>query len=349
MHTLVGSRWKHCWMLFLLCLTLAACTVNISAGGTGTSTTPDQPLGSGAQGVQIFVEPDAGEQVITDAITNAQHSIWLEMYLLTDRHVMSALEEAANRGLDVRVMLEAHPYGGGSVSPSETMDRLSAAGVKVQATSPAFALTHEKGMIIDGTSAYIMTANLTNAALGVGSTRNREYGIIDTNSADVKAVSAIFEADWNRSQITLNDANLVVSPLNSRSSLEALIKSAHTSLEIESEELADQTIEQDLAAAAQRGVSVKVILPASGSAVSGNRSGTSLIEQSGAQVREDTHLYMHAKIIVVDGTRAFVGSENFSPQSLDRNRELGIILADQHVLSVLQQAFSQDWSSSRSA
>jgi cardiolipin synthase A/B len=66
----------------------------------------------------------------------------------TDRNVLRGLEEAANRGLDVRVMLEPDPFGGGS-SPSKTLDTLAASGIKTQSTNPSFPLTHEKGMIID--------------------------------------------------------------------------------------------------------------------------------------------------------------------------------------------------------
>ena len=99
------------------------------------------------QGVQVYVEPDAGEHPITDAINAAQKSIWLEIYILTDRNVIRALEEAANRGVDVRVMLEPHPFGGGG-SPARTMDQLGAAGAQVQESSPSFALTHEKGIPI---------------------------------------------------------------------------------------------------------------------------------------------------------------------------------------------------------
>ncbi|WP_189361384.1 phospholipase D-like domain-containing protein [Thermogemmatispora tikiterensis] len=346
-----ASRWQKGLfpVLFCLLLLLSACNIEITAGGSTLLASPTAVLSNGAQqGLQVFVEPDAGEGVITNAINGAHRSVWLELYLLTNRNVINALEEAANRGLDVRVMLETHPYGGGSLSPTETMDRLSAAGVKVKATSPAFALTHEKGMIIDGTTAYIMTCNLTNAALGVGSTKNREYGIIDTNPPDVKAVSDIFEADWNRTQVSLSNPNLVVSPINSRSVLESLIKGAQKSLLIEAEELIDDTIEQDLAAAAQRGVTVQVILPYQSSSSDSNHSGIMAIKRGGAQVREDKQLYMHAKLMIVDGEKAFVGSENFSSQSLDHNRELGIVLSDQHILSVLQQTFSKDWNSSRS-
>jgi hypothetical protein len=79
-------------------------------------------------------------------------------------------------------------------------------------------------MVIDQSTAYIMTSNFTNAALGTGSyTKNREYDIVDTNAQDVQAVDAIFQADWNHTTASFNDANLVVSPVNARSDFTTLI------------------------------------------------------------------------------------------------------------------------------
>jgi cardiolipin synthase A/B len=334
----------------ILCTLLIGCNVNITQDNTPTtSTVTSSNVGSGAQGLQVYVEPDAGYQVITNAISGAKQSIWVEMYLLTERHIIQGLEEAAHRGLDVRVMLEAHPYGEGSVSPTGTLDRLNAAGVKAKITNPAFALTHEKGMIIDGQTAYIMTSNFTLSALGGSrSVTNREYGIIDNNSQDVQAVTNIFNADWNRTEAQFNDPNLVVSPVNSRNAFTSLINSAHSSLLIEAEEMQDNGIEQAIINAAKRGVHVQVILPApSGSSGDSNSQGISTIQQGGTQVKEDPRYYMHAKIIVVDGQKAFVGSENISTASLEQNRELGIIVADQNVINTLQQTFQQDWGDSQ--
>ena len=151
--------------------TLAGCIINISTGGSNTpQCTSNCAAGSGAQGARVYVEPDDGEQIITGAIKGARKSVWLEIYILSDRNVIRALEDAANNGIDVRVMLEPHPVGGGT-SASKTIDQLKAAGVRAQYTSPDFALTHEKGMIIDGSTAYIMTSNFSRSALG-GSTFN---------------------------------------------------------------------------------------------------------------------------------------------------------------------------------
>lgn len=341
-------------IILILCILLSGCSANFSSLVSSSNTSVDNiTLGSGAQGVSVFVEPEASDHGITSAITGAQKSVWVEMYLLSDRNVIKALEEAAHKGIDVRVMLEMHPYGGGS-SPQKVLDQLLAAGAKAQPSDSSFALTHEKGMIIDGTTAYIMTSNFTRAALGGTSggkagTKNREYDIVDSNPQDVQAVIAIFNADWNHTTAQLNDPNLVVSPINSRNAFTSLIGSARHSILLEGEEMQDSGIEQALLNAAKRGAQVQVILPSATSGSSdSNSEGIITLKQGGVQVKEDPLLYMHAKIIVVDGQKAFVGSENVSAQSLDKNRELGIIVADSSVLSILQQTFKQDWSDSRS-
>ncbi len=338
-------------IVITLCMLLTGCST------VTMSTTPcdNCAVGSGTQGVQVFVQPDAGDQVITNAIAEAEKSVWVKMYLLTDKHIIQALEEAAHRGLDVQVMLEMHPFGGGGSSPTETLDRLRAAGVNAQPSSPDFALTHEKSMVIDGNTAYIMTCNFTLSALGEGNhLKNREYGIIDSNPQDVQAVVNIFNADWSRTPAQFNNPNLVVSPINSRNTFITLINNAHNSLLIEAELMNDDAIEQALVYAVKRGIHVQVILPAPSSSSDGGTgdsasAGITIIKNGGVQVKMSTQLYMHAKIFVVDGQKAFVGSVNISTASLDSNRELGIIVSDQNVLATLQQTFQQDWSDSYAA
>jgi phosphatidylserine/phosphatidylglycerophosphate/cardiolipin synthase-like enzyme len=106
----------------------------------------------------------------------------------------------------------------------------------------------------------------------------------------------------------------------------------------------DAEIEQALIGAVRRGVQVQVILPAPKSSSSDNNGqGIDSIKQGGVQVKEDSVLYMHAKMIVADGQKAFVGSQNISTASLNRNRELGLIIADSNAINTLQQTFQQDW------
>jgi phosphatidylserine/phosphatidylglycerophosphate/cardiolipin synthase-like enzyme len=54
-------------------------------------------------------------------------------------------------------------------------------------------------------------------------------------------------------------------------------------------------------------------------------------------------------MILADGTLAYVGSENFSAQSLDGNRELGVLVADPTALARITSMFQLDWSTAQAA
>lgn len=327
---------------------LAACLAGCGQAPAGTTPIatcvgPTCRAGPGARHVSVFVEPQAGARPILSGIVSATQSIWLEVYLLTDVRVIHALEDDAARGVDVRVLLELAPYGEAGPAPQQTLETLIAAGVHARASDPAYRYTHEKAMVVDGATVYIMTCNLTRSGLG-GSSRatNREYGVIDTDAVDVAEVAAIFQADWDHRTPRLADPNLVVSPVNARARLLDLINSAHTALEIEDEEMLDPLSEDALTSAAHRGVRVDVVLPAPG----GGASPTADVAQlahGGVHVRFGTAIYTHAKLVVADRVRAFVGSENFSANSLDANRELGLIIADPTALATLETTFNVDW------
>ncbi len=318
-------------------------------GGTSTSGTsaPCTSACSSSGGIQeatLSVEPQAGDTPEVQAIQGAKQSIQMEMYLLTERNVINALEDAANRGVNVQVMLEEHPAGSGSTSPDQTIQALNAAGVHAQGTNPQFALTHAKLMVIDGKTAYISSGNFTKSALGgSSSTTDRDFLITDTNSTDVQQCAAIFQADWARTTPQITDPNLVVSPVNARSKLTALINGAKQSLHLEEEEMEDPQIIQALTAAAGRGVQVEVVLPNSSS----DDQGAQQLTQGGVKVTrvDDTNggLYIHAKIIIADGNLAFVGSENISTQSLDQNREIGVLVANSQVIQQLEATFETDF------
>jgi cardiolipin synthase len=337
--------------LLVLALILVGCSLPGNSGSSSASCTSTSgsgcAVGSGANKLQLFIEPDAGVQPVTDAIRAAQHSIWLEIYLLTDTPVISALEDAANQGRDVRVMLDPHPLGISSTSVQETLEKLKAAGVKTNQSNPAFEFTHAKFMLIDGSTLFLMTANFSQSALGGSkSGANREYLLADTESQDVQEAQDIFTNDWNRTTPTLTDDNLIVSPVNSRAKLLALINSAQSSISIEDEEMLDQQAEDALAQAASRGVRVEVVLPAPSGSSDSSAAGVAFLRKANVSVREDKKLYIHAKLMIIDNARAFVGSENFSSTSLDKNRELGLIIAAPDIIQMLETTFMTDYAAS---
>ena len=326
--------------------TTAGTTTPTSGTPTPSACTSACTTGTGLQSGTLFTEPAAGDSPVVQAIKGAQQSVEMEIYLLTEKTVINALEDDANRGINVQVMLEPHPYGSGPVTPQQTMAALSAAGVHTEPTNTQFALTHAKLLIIDGQAAYISTGNFTKTALGGSSaySADRDYMIVDTNTTDVQECNAIFTADWARTTPQLADPNLVVSPINARSKLLALIGNAKQKLHLEEEEMQDPQFIQALTTAAQHGVNVQVVLPASSS----DDQGAQQLTQGGVHVArlQDSaggNPYIHAKIIIADGTLAYVGSVNASTQSMDQNREVGILVANASIIQQLESTFGQDY------
>lgn len=308
--------------------------------GSPPHLTPQPPLGLGVQDVRLLVEPDDGKRRLTTPIRDAERSIDLTMYLLTDHTLIHDLEYAAASGVRVRVLLEPAPFGDGASSRSANQsayDQLYAADIPVRWSSRRYLLTHQKTMTIDGATAYILTMNYTRSAF----TSNREFAVIDKVPADVAEAEAIFNADWRGGTPALPDPNLLVSPVNSRARLLALLARARESIEVYAEEVQDAEIEDALVAAAHRGARVRLI---SNAGDASNARGIARLQQGGVQVHLVTSPYIHAKMVLVDGRWAFVGSENFSPASLDHNRELGVLIDDPDALARLQDTFGQDWS-----
>jgi phosphatidylserine/phosphatidylglycerophosphate/cardiolipin synthase-like enzyme len=305
---------------------------------------PRVTLGAGVRHVDVIVEPDDGVRALTRAIRDATRSIWLTMYLLTNRTIIHALEYAHASGVQVRVILEPHPYGMRSNPNRYAYNNLRAADIPVHWASPRFRLTHEKCMLVDGATAYIMTSNFTLSAFKY----NREFVVVDHDARDVATLRALFSADWNDRPYAPRDPNLPVSPADARPLLTALIRSARHTLDVYAEELQDTGMERALAAAARRGVRVRVILPAP-SGPDRDAPGVALIRAAGAQVHRlrQSYLYVHAKAIIADGRRAFVGSENLSTASLDHNREVGVIVADPGAIQTLESTFDRDWARHR--
>ncbi|MFD0631783.1 phospholipase D-like domain-containing protein [Catenulispora yoronensis] len=125
------------------------------------------------------------------------------------------------------------------------------------------------------------------------------------------------------------------------------VDGATKTLDVQEEEFGDTALINAIVAAAQRGVTVRCVLENTGGSYN---SEISQVQAAGVQVMQytsQTGYYIHAKAIVADyGTanaKVFAGSENFSDNSLNHNRELRLILTDSGVLSGIENAFTADF------
>ena len=287
--------------------------------------------------VRILVEPRDGPDEMLREIRHAQRRIFVCTYILTHRSVVHALQRAATEGVDVYVLLEHFPYGMGR-QPEAMRNVLQAAGVNVRWASGRFTFTHAKYLVIDDRLALVSTANLSRS----GFESNRDFVVVDRAPKDVREVSNLFRRDWDfRPERGIQ--RFVISPENARGVLDTLLAGAHHSVDIYAEEVDDPATERLLVALQRRGLRVRVLVPA------GERSrGILYLTRGRVSVRVLSHPYIHAKAIVVDRARAFVGSENLSTTSLDQNRELGILIKG-GPLTALLRTFEHDWKRGSSA
>jgi phosphatidylserine/phosphatidylglycerophosphate/cardiolipin synthase-like enzyme len=338
-----NSRYRSPWWW------LAFLTVVLMAGGAAllsrqSATAPpsaptaiaDIPLPGETPALPVtgvFIQPGDGRAPLLDEIGAARQSIDLEVYIVTDDVILQSLEEAQRRGVDVRVILEEHPFGGGG-GQEEIFARLESAGIAVRWGNPVFRFSHIKTLVIDDAVAIIMNQNLAQSAF----TANREFGVVTNRPDAVQDAAAIFDADWTRGEEP-NPGALVVSPTNARDQLLALVDGARVSLDLYAEVLRDPQLLDALGEAARRGVRVRIMVSPSADFAAEVKELTA----SGVDIRLSSSLYIHAKLIVADGERAFIGSQNLSATSLDQNRELGIIVDDPVNLSRLTRTFAIDF------
>ena len=284
---------------------------------------------------QVFVLPEDGADALLDELDAAVRTIDITVYLITSDEVVAAIQRATDRDVAVRVLLEPDPFGGTGEVEEETA-RVRAAGAEVRFSGSDVRFNHVKVLIIDGHVALITTLNLTRSALE----RNRELGVITDDPDDVRAAIQIFEADWGGEEVD-EPGPLVVSPLNSRETFRELIGSARTSIDIYAEVIRDEEMIELLRGRARDGVAVRVLVP---DEVAPDDEGVyRQLRDAGVVVRPMSHLYQHAKMILVDGERAFVGSVNFTATSMDDNREVGLVLTEAASIARLTAVFEGDW------
>ena len=290
--------------------------------------------------LRALTEPEDGVGPIYRLITGARSSVELTMYELADPGAEADLAADAARGVDVRVILDQHLEKSRNRG---AYDYLSAHGVHVR-WAPAGTTYHQKTLTVDGTTSVIMTGNL----VAEDYDGTRDFAVFDTNRADVAAILATFNADFAGRAITPPDGtDLAWSPTNAQGSVLSVINGTDRTLAVEDEEMDDPAVTGALAAAARRGVDVKIVMTAD---PKWDQALTELA-RAGAHIRlypdNGSALYVHAKAIVADaglpGQRVLVGSQNFSVASLDYNRELGILTGDQAVVAAISATLTGDY------
>ncbi len=299
--------------------------------------------------LDVLPMPESGSGRILDVIAAASKTIDLEIYWLQDRQVIAALADARHRGVKVRVMLEPKVVGGGNY-PNVSAE-LSAAGIDVKPTPPQFDthgnVDHAKFSIIDGRELLMGSGNLMRPGLGENSDAKfgyRDFWVEDGRPKSVAEAQSIFDADWARTASAGSFTNLLATPDNAHDALRKLVDGAKKRVWVYNQSLNDADLIDRLGAAKKRGVDVQVLLGyqrIAGKPAPYNQPAVDALAKLGVKADLYKRHYLHGKAIVADD-QVFIGSQNFTGGGLDKNRELGMIVTDAHVVGTLASLFSDD-------
>jgi len=287
-----------------------------------------------------------------DAIRAARHSIRLEAYTYAESQlglrVLSALLEARQRGVAVRVLIDAV----GSIElPDSFWEPLRAAGGEVRWFNPLslerFAIRdHRKLLVCDGSVAFIGGFNVAPEYEGDGVTRGWcDLGLRVEGELAVELAASFDQmfarADFRHKRIfrlrrfatkrtvPAYDWQLLLSgPGRGRNPIQRALCDDLALAEnvqiIAAYFLPPLRIRRLLTRAARRGARVRLILAGKTDVPLSQLAARSLYRRllrAGVEIYEYEPQILHAKLFVVDGA-VYVGSANLDPRSLRINYDL---------------------------
>ena len=311
------------------------------------------------------------------AIDGAERSVDLMTYVYWKGDIATrfadALSAAAGRGVRVRLLIDA--VGGLQIERS-LVNRMDDAGVHVEwfrkpwLNSPLKQnhRCHRKVLIVDEEIAFTggvgIAEEWTGDARDAGEWRDTH---VEVRGPAVDGLRAAFAQNWAESGRELYDDNDVFPAASQtgstvaqvvrgsaslgwddlQSTFRVLLDSATERLSIATAYFApDAFFLERLCAAAQRGVRVDLLLPGphadKRACQLASEAAYDRLTSCGVRVWNFQPSMMHAKIMIVDGIAAAVGSSNFNRRSLDHDEEVVLVALDESVAGLLAADFDAD-------
>jgi cardiolipin synthase A/B len=275
--------------------------------------------------VKLLIQPEDGVAPLVAAIKKAKKQIDIVVFRFDRAELEGALKDAAERGVSVTALI-AYANQGGEKSLRKLEMRLLEAGVTVSRTADDLVRYHDKLLIIDRRVLYVLSFNFTHLDID----HSRGFGIVTRKNKLVQEALKLLKADNERTRYEAGCDGFVVSPVNARKQLLALINGAKKELLIYDPKIADTEMLRALNAQAKRGVDVRVI-------------GTIGRHSTHLKIQPLRGFRLHTRTIVCDRREAFVGSQSLRKAELDSRREVGVIVRDSKVVTGVVNTFEADW------
>ena len=278
--------------------------------------------------MNLLVEPDDGFAPLLKQIKTARRSIDTTIFRFDLGEIQKAFEAAVTRGVQVRAFI-AHTNSDGEKRLRKLELALLDSGVILARSDNDLIRYHGKMLIIDREVLHVMAFNYTRLDID----KSRSFAISTRNKPLVQEALKLFESDMTRQPYTPGHEDLIVSPESSRARLAAFVRGAQSELLVYDPKLTDPAMMRLLEERARKGVDVRIL------GHIGKRA-------TGLKTAKLSELRLHARVIIRDGSRAFVGSQSMRKAELDQRREIGVVTRDARSVKRLKNVFEMDWSNS---
>ncbi len=272
---------------------------------------------------------------IVELIKNAKKEIYLETYILTEKRIQNALLEANNNQVKIKVILEKNPYKAYNIN-NKAYNKLQKAWIDiVWSDSNNYSYNHSKLLIIDELS-IISTGNYSYSTF----TKNRDLFIFTKDKNLRSKLIKNFSNDYTSIKTNIFDENLIFSPKTSRVKFEKLFDNAKENIKMYFQYLKDEELITKLIKLKQeKNISIEIVIAKT--AIDDDE--IKQLKDSWIIIKALTEDKMHSKAILIDNKYLYIWSINFSSYSLDRNREIWIILSNEKIIKKFLEIFNNDF------
>ena len=258
----------------------------------------------------LVIEPAGRRRAVLGVIRAARRRLVLSIFRCDDALVLQALAGASARGVAVSAIVTARASAAAR-DLDRVFDWLTAHGIEVR-RPVAPAKYHAKYVVADERVGLIASLNYTAKCFA----RTCDFLLVTRDPAVVSGLTALFDADWASQPASLTAAQrerLIVGPDGDpRARVQGLLHDARQRIRLLDAKLTDPAIRRVLEDRHGAGVEVEI-----------------------ARRRTLRPLRAHGKLLLIDDRAALVGSLALSPASLDRRRELAVVVRDPRLVAAL--------------
>ena len=354
---------KRKWLLagIFIALLLLACLAALILFAPAFSPTPTpipSPTSEAKAWYKVYFTAPRSEPIdkgLEEFIKSASSSVDMAIYQLDLPNVVSALVDAAQRGVKVRVVTDIDILN--DEKEGASFRELKKRGIPVVGGNTS-GIMHNKFVVVDGKAVWTGSWNFTvndttrydnNALLIYSPELARNYSVTFNKMFEEKQFGPSRKPGGTTPRLVINGVPVenYFSPEDKvGEKITEKLKQANSSIYFMAFSFTDDRMGKVLREKAKAGVLIKGVFETVGSGTKYSEFGP--LSKAGIDVRQDGNPYlMHHKVFIIDEKIVITGSFNFSAGADESNDENVVIIEDPALAKAFMAEFQRVYSAAK--